>query len=366
MSVVNIILGQQLLPGLEDIAELLTGKAIKTQVVSPERSLNLTDRVGLLSDDDLKSLGAGRIVRKTSERQSRWVIGTAVKTWQAFSSAKDLSQVGLFLGVGIVDCEDDDTPYSTAETLSGYTADALSETKPLAGLTVLNSTAASHIANILGITGVNSVFSPYADAGAQAIIEAFYNIQEGKCEHALVAGGSQKVTPWYFLSYRHFFKKFTQYAPCATESASAVIVSNESAGAGVTLLGVQRAFVNNDVDAYPGLDTLLSAMGDEKITSPAQVIYCGRYGLTEPMQQQLQRYFPTAALCNLEQLIGYTGPAAALHAVQLASAMLAQNKGIETSTAIDIKAITATTVLIICHGDQGQICYLLVGEKSHD
>lgn len=366
MRKINLILGQQLLPGIVNIAELLTGKTVETQAYSAERSLNLTERAGLLPDDDLKSLGAGRVVRKTSERQSRWVIGTAVKTWQAYSPATSLNQVGLFLGVGTVDCEDDDFPGSTSETLTAYAKDAMTETKPLAGLTVLNSTAASHIANILGITGVNSVFSPFADAGAQAFIEAFYNVQEGNCEHALVAGGGQKITPWYFLSYRHFFEKYAQFAPYATESASALIVSSDSAGSSAELLTVKRAFTHNSLDAYPGLDPLLSTIAGEGFTTPAQVIYCGRYGLTDAMQQQLQGYFPTAALCNLEQLIGYTGPAAAMHSVQLAVAMLDQHKGIDTTNSIDIKPISAATVLIICHGDQGQICYLLVGGKSHD
>ncbi len=375
MTSIKLTLGDYALPGQLHFDDLLEGKKLDKSEILEQQSLGLARQVALLPDDNLKAIGAGRIVRKTSEKQARWVISSAYSTWQKSNINCDLNKVGLFLGVGTVDCEDNDEPISTQPDPQSYIKEALSLTKPLAGLTVLNSTAASHIANLLNITGPNSVFSPHADAGAQAIIEAFYNVKEGHCEHALVATASQKVTPWYFLAYRSFFEKYQAYKPNPTECAAAAIISinkeidkqKDSACAGqMQLLALKRMFMPNEAN-LPCFDNLLTELAGQGYDLPKQIIYSGRYGLSSEMQQSLVNYFPQAMVCNLEQLLGYTGPSSALCCLNLVSSLFSKHKGIDTESSQHvIKDRDISTALVICHGDNGQICYLVVGALSHD
>ena len=105
------------------------------------------------------------------------------------------------------DCDNDDHPIDFDGSRQDYADRLLHDTKPLIVLTLLNSSAGSHISELTGISGVNAMFSPMADAGAQALIEAYFSIKEFKCKDALVAAGSQKVTPWYCLTYRELLSQ---------------------------------------------------------------------------------------------------------------------------------------------------------------
>jgi 3-oxoacyl-[acyl-carrier-protein] synthase II len=62
-------------------------------------------------------------------------------------------------------------------------------------LSMLNNISFCQVAVSLGIKGENTVFSPHADSGAQAIIEGVNTIIEKKAQLALAGGVSEKVSP---------------------------------------------------------------------------------------------------------------------------------------------------------------------------
>lgn len=363
MKPIYIHSGDQCLPGISSTKKLLFGKRVITEAISPERSLGLVTQGAFLSNTNLKSLNAGRSVRKTSERQARWVIKVGVKTWQHYQTQQQLSadecsaHTGLFLGLGTVDCEDDDEPIPIKDSAAfgDYAAQLLVDTKPLAGLTLLNSTTASHIAQLANITGVNTVFSPFADAGGQAIIEAYYAVKESHCQQALVAAGSQKITPWFFLSHQNYFNDPLNNECFPTESSAALVLSSESHQASAQLHQVLRVFHSSDNQLPPRLSHLI-AQDDGR---SQQVIYTGTGSLSPGQLNELQQLIPNAHVCFLDRLLGYTGPVGALHALLLACDLL-QEQRYRRNHGISYHQIHR--VVIVIQGHHGQWCFLSVGD----
>ena len=349
MKTVYLKTGKEMLPGLASVAQVLDGEAVTPRPIAAEQSLGLVSRVATLEDSDLKACGAGRMVRKTSERQARWVIDAAVSGWQCCAAECLPERAGLFLGLGTVDCEDDDQPILFNGDLNEYAAKMLTEAKPLAGLTLLNSTAASHIAQLLNITGVNAVFSPFADAGAQALCEAWFCIHEEKIDQALIAAGSQKISPWYFLAYRDMLSQWDADEAFPAESATSIIASYDRDNADGCLLLVKRTFVSQAENELPALDELLTELAGRHIALPKHIIVTGRFSFTEHQAQCLDDYLPGASLHYIDKSLGFTGAAGAIHAVNLALFMFKHQLSAEK------------TVLVVAQGHHGQLCYLVIG-----
>jgi hypothetical protein len=361
MKKVYITLGKQSLPGEVDSSRLISGETVIADDISHLQSLGLVNTAAFLEDTDLKHHDVGRVVRKTSERQSRWVIDAALTTWEkhtksANTATNDSTDTGLFLGLGTVDCEDDDLPIAFNGTLQDYAQQILIEAKPLAGLILLNSTTASHIAQLTDIKGVNCVFSPFADAGAQAVIEAFFNINEGHCQQALIAAGSPKITPWYFLHHRDFFQRQKKHNIFPSESAVALVANDRSQGADACLLLVKRTFSHETKEKLPMINNLLEELSVRNIAIPKQIIYAGGADIGEYRKKELNQCFTGHNLYHIDQLTGYTGAAGPLHAIFFAVNLLKDNS--------KNKNVTSSTALVIAEGFNGQICYMVIGEPD--
>ncbi|MGK0440351.1 MAG: hypothetical protein ACJA0N_000140 [Pseudohongiellaceae bacterium] len=361
--------GRQLLPGLQGVAQLLDGERVVPVELKLEQNSGLVKNVALLSGEMLKSLNVGRIVRKTSERQAHWVIFVAVNTWLEYVASQALGEtivedekVGLFLGLGTVDCDDDDAPIEFDGSRNDYASHLLGDTKPLVGLILLNSSAGSHIAQLTGIKGINGMFSPMADAGAQALIEAYFSLRERQCKRALVAAGSQKLTPWYYLAYRELLSQRYQ-AGFPTESAAALVAITEPEVDTCELYAVKRLFNPPENRGFPRLQVFIDELAQQGVAAPTQVIYTGGLQLSGQQRNDLAEVFSSISLCCLDQLVGYTGPASALHGVHLAIAILQQQRLFSTLAANDTQVIDerVESVLIIAEGFNGQLCYLVVG-----
>ncbi|MBI5408741.1 MAG: hypothetical protein HZA14_05185 [Nitrospirae bacterium] len=111
--------------------------------------------------------------------------------------------IGFFAGMGMVDYKIDDLMPAVLKSLdshgdlnydSFYTG-AYQEIFPLWPLSMLNNISFCQIAINLGIKGENTVFSPHADSGAQAIIEGVNTILGKKAQAVLAGGVSEKVSP---------------------------------------------------------------------------------------------------------------------------------------------------------------------------
>lgn len=111
--------------------------------------------------------------------------------------------VGFFAGIGMVDYRIEDLlPAVTrsADEEGGFDYNAFfsggyQEIYPLWPLSMLNNISFCQVATTLGIKGENTVFSPHADSGIQAITEAVHSLTEKRSRIALAGGVSEKISP---------------------------------------------------------------------------------------------------------------------------------------------------------------------------
>jgi 3-oxoacyl-[acyl-carrier-protein] synthase II len=111
--------------------------------------------------------------------------------------------LGCYLGIGMIDyrveellpavlaSRDTDGALEMAAFFSG----GYQEIHPLWLLSKLNNIALCQVAIELELCGENAVFSPGAEAGAQAILEGAEAIREGRARAVLAGGVSEKVCP---------------------------------------------------------------------------------------------------------------------------------------------------------------------------
>jgi len=112
-------------------------------------------------------------------------------------------EVGFFAGMGMVDYNIADLLPAVVQSrdvdgaldYGAFYSVAYREIYPLWPLAMMNNIAFCQVAIALGIRGENAVFSPHADSGAQAIIEALETLRERKAEVALAGGVSEKISP---------------------------------------------------------------------------------------------------------------------------------------------------------------------------
>ncbi len=127
----------------------------------------------------------------------------------AFSHAKldsgnvPAEEIGYFAGMGMIDYNTEDLLPAVLKSLDSngeidldeFFSKAYREIHPLWPLSMLNNISFCQVAIDLGIKGENTVFSPHADSGAHAVIEAYNSIAENKSRVALAGGVSEKVSP---------------------------------------------------------------------------------------------------------------------------------------------------------------------------
>ena len=111
--------------------------------------------------------------------------------------------IGCYLGMGMVDYRAEDLAPAVLASLGhdggldmeAFYSKGFRQIHPLWPLSTLNNIALCQVAIALGISGDNAVFSPDADAGAQAIIEGAEAVREGRARAVLAGGVSGKVCP---------------------------------------------------------------------------------------------------------------------------------------------------------------------------
>ncbi|UCF87568.1 MAG: hypothetical protein JSV71_02345 [Nitrospiraceae bacterium] len=111
--------------------------------------------------------------------------------------------IGFFAGMGMVDYDISDllTSVKTSVTPEGdlnydaFFSRGYREIYPLWPLSMLNNISFCQIGIRLNMKGENTVYSPHADSGAQAIAEAFQTVLEKRASVALAGGVSEKVSP---------------------------------------------------------------------------------------------------------------------------------------------------------------------------
>lgn len=177
--------GLTILPAEAELRQLFSGAATLPSAVVPVGSALELDCYGsFLGDVDMSDLAPDRSVRKTTERQSRWLINTAVRTKNALEPLfLHAAAKGLYIGLGTVDCDEaDEQAFLDSCTTQDLSDHKLTNNNPMVGLILLNTTATSHISQMCQITGQNCCFSHLQDGGANAAIEAAYDLTEQRID----------------------------------------------------------------------------------------------------------------------------------------------------------------------------------------
>jgi 3-oxoacyl-[acyl-carrier-protein] synthase II len=119
------------------------------------------------------------------------------------STALPRDQIGFFAGMGMFDYEIEDLLPAVVKSrdvhgridYAAFYAEGYQEIYPLWPLAMLNNIAFCQVGILLDIQGENSVFSPHADSGVQAMAEGVKTLRDGKAQVALAAGVSEKISP---------------------------------------------------------------------------------------------------------------------------------------------------------------------------
>lgn len=324
-----------------------------------------------LEDISMKEIGADRMVRKTTECQSRWLIAAGVSTWNAHHANNEINDAaGLYLGLGMVDCDDGDDEHKFIESCTAqYLSDfKLTHNKPLLGLILLNSTAASHISKMTGIVGPNCSFAPLTDAGSNALIEASYDLREGRIMHALCGGGSQKITPWLFLAYEDYWQSHDKL--WLTEAASFVTMSavpaiSHNSGSEVELYRYYRGRISGQHNSLSAvIFRAFNETAQYREFALQQVLFVGYQNQQRRINDIMSEIGRDVAWCFIENKLGYTGAAGAALALNVAICLLDKNVSIYGEQASNLVTDRKRLVLLVISGAEQQVGYLLIGDKN--
>ncbi|QMV13112.1 beta-ketoacyl synthase N-terminal-like domain-containing protein [Vibrio spartinae] len=353
--------GETLLPHHTALTSLFLGNEnLSFEPIDYAESIERHAFGAYLADESLKDINAGRMIRKTSEKQARWLIATAVRTWRLIhGESQNDSQTGLFLGLGTIDyCETPEPHQLEENTLECFSDVMCRESNPLTGLIMLNSSAASHIAQLTGITGCNSCFSPHLDAGAEAIFEAYSHVREGLVSQALFGGGSQKISPWYLLTYdRDFADQQTLYL---TEASSFAVVTQDRTMAEGELLAAYRGRLSNGEAALHSLlERVLNSEGGEANNVISQIICTGIGAYQDALLQSVKTLGIEVPLIFIEDKLGYCGASSPTIALNLSLELVQAKMNLHHDHSCQHGDINR--VLILAFGPSGLVNYFLVG-----
>lgn len=319
-------------------------------------------------DPDASTLGIHRKALRTTVKQTRLAM------YGAQLSLKGISDVGrpewgAYLGLPMVlspllpQCDTADLG-EVAQDPEKIAELYLRDIPPFFALTDSNNTVAGHIAILFGLTGPTSVYSPFSDAGMQALIEGALAVAEGDCETALVGAVSPSISPWLALQYDDL-----EWNGAIPGEAAAFFSVGQSSD--VVLTGYSRGFATSQNRPEVLAETLRNALRMAELSvedvgwiladSPwtDEVAHAQHAAISGVFNDQ-------APVFSAEQAIGVTGPAQPLVHVLLARhgllrglRLLPANGNGDDAVAEESLSNNQAVVVLSC-GVQGQVCAVVV------
>ena len=347
--------GLTLLPGQADLRQLLSGATQLVSTAVPAASaLDLDCHGSFLGDVDMSDLAPDRSVKKTTERQSRWLINTAVRTKDALAPLFSGAEAkGLYIGLGTVDCDEaDEQAFLASCTTQDLSDHKLTHNNPMVGLILLNTTATSHISQMCQITGQNCCFAHLQDGGANAAIEASYDLAEQRTQVALVGGGAHKITPWYLLANEQYWRSFSKL--WLTEAAAFFVMSHQPSAN--KLLAHYRGRRGSGGDWTALIRQLALHLTEWPKHRLMQIIISGGMPEQQQIKLQLQNVAGAAKLIFIEEGCGFIGAASCAAAVNLALELLQDDVAAPDADGLD-------AILVLTLGPSQQFSYLLTGKQ---
>ncbi|GAB5902699.1 beta-ketoacyl synthase N-terminal-like domain-containing protein [Mycobacteroides chelonae] len=319
-------------------------------------------------DPDASTLGIHRKALRTTVKQTRLAM------YGAQLSLKGISDVGrpewgAYLGLPMVlspllpQCDTPDLG-KVAQDPEKIAELYLRDIPPFFALTDSNNTVAGHIAILFGLTGPTSVYSPFSDAGMQALIEGALAVAEGDCETALVGAVSPSISPWLALQYDDL-----EWNGAIPGEAAAFFSVGQSSD--VVLTGYSRGFATSQTRPEVLAETLRNALRMAELSVEDVGWILADSPWTDEVAQAQHAaisgvFNDQAPVFSAEQAIGVTGPAQPLVHVLLARHGLLRglrlfpaNGNGDDAVAEESLSNNQAVVVLSC-GVQGQVCAVVV------
>jgi 3-oxoacyl-[acyl-carrier-protein] synthase II len=162
--------------------------------------------------------------------------------------------------MGMVDYNTDDLLPAVLPSLNSeghldydtFYSGAYQDIHPLWPLSMLNNISFCQVAIDLGIKGENTTFSPHADSGVHAMIEAYNTVIEEKAKVVLAGGVSEKVSPlslaralWFGILDTSDNKDTCKFQPFGKDRRGSIL------GEGCGIISVELASVAKKRDIPP-------------------------------------------------------------------------------------------------------------------
>lgn len=322
-------------------------------------------------DPDLRELGIDRKVARMTDKQARLLMAAAIECIaEVDESAR--AQCGLYIGVptvdepmpqlaAVADWHEERGRTPLAEHFKRHSA-------PLGWLAMLNSSAAAHVSTRLRITGSNGVYSPFADAGLNALIDAAAAIVDGDCVQALVGAVAPKLDPMLTVQYAHWCAPGQRLPP--SEASACVLLSRSEAGDGVCLRGYARGFAPMPWDETVVSEVVAQALAMAGLASTqiGWALSAGGWNAAQDaaLRAALAGFALTGAALPVESALGRLGPAAPLLALGLGLHGLQRSEALHAADSgeIDSRAMTQRNVLIVAVSPQGQCVAVVIGDDA--
>lgn len=204
-------------------------------------------------------------------------------------------EVGFFLGIGMVDYEVKDllpavlksTDAADRIDYDAFYSGGFQEIYPLWPLSMLNNITCSHAAIHLDFRGENSVFSPQADSGAEAIAEGVKTVLAKKARAVIVGGVSEKVSPMS-LARAHLSQILNTTDP-PTEAKCRPFSQNRKGtilgeGCGILVLEPRSAAIERGVSTMATISGYGSACEHDK-SGPGPAVRSIVYAMKEAVRK---------------------------------------------------------------------------------
>jgi 3-oxoacyl-(acyl-carrier-protein) synthase len=337
----------------------------------------------LINEPDLRASLYDRKAVRTMDKQARTAMAAALACGRSLEPFAEPGRVGLFLGMPTVE-----EPVPSWEALnelgpnptdrSAMLQTFLNSTPPMTGLLLLNSTAGSHVASQFGITGTTGVFSPWSDAGAEAVIEAAWSIVEGDNDRALAGGAAPTVNPFLYMHYeaQNLMAKGRDLA-LPGEGAAFVALRSQSPDTpaeAACLTGYGRIFEPDPAQAAAARQRgMEEALGRAGIT-PADIDWvlfdphCGQCGLAAESAALAGLFGGLPVLGAWHRVCGHLGPAQPVLNLAMAEAALREGWRIATDAEgrfIERQSVPVRHVLINASGFRGQFVSLVISRHDY-
>jgi 3-oxoacyl-[acyl-carrier-protein] synthase II len=323
-----------------------------------------------------QSLQVDRKAQRTMEKQAHLALYGSHLTLRHGRPPEATTNCGLYLGLPMVD--EELLPWDVIEPLRTRPAPAelaeivITRMLPFSGLSKLNSSICAHIATSHGLTGSLAAFSPFADAGLQALIEGALSVQEGENQCALIGAISPKVNAELLVQY----ERIAGACPMPGEGVAFMQARRAkpaaSAGA-IEFAGYGRSFAITEarrVEAYVAAVTRALQMASvapcdvDWVLEDAAWIPANVRAQERGLEQVFARPYAEIPRFNCAAATGILGPAHPLmHAVLAMHGLMSQRRITRGPSCWQEQPHTMRNALVTAGGPQGQFAAVVLSKR---